>query len=606
MKHVRPLRIVKRPDSVCGVSVGNVDDQASRRSSQETNKSRGSAPDPPGGDRPLTLPKTRGHRNSRLFGNLDNVDETPVPLGRGPYLSKGYEGYCGAEGLSMNGRACPPDSCNSQATWDAHAMDSFRPRHSPKLRGRGLVRSAAGFRDQFSILNSQQAISTAHCPFPGLIDIIQRSKTANSLSCREPSPLALCNDGEVSDDPFTTPTRHTDYDIELGTLLVPDVRITPETRVVDTGYQSFWIAVEISARLHRPDHGLEDSAEDHIPRSQRPFSSVGFDTKSDVLHDVQVEVESTSKSRVLEVIEHEASPNGHVRSQSDELMEDLEDHLGSAQCEYLKVNIIYRHSVFSSMLDPASLSGLNSGVVSSQTRLRTTFTAAIARYNAASPWSPPPAPTPNRLLGIIAAHWGMDAADDLLRNKLVPQKITPRKTTYLAYPRISSRSRGRDAVERASKPVVGMHVASPTRPAPPPPIQDDAEGPSLDAASKIWEKIRRCSGLSMAPHRRKTSTSTISSVAASVSLPFSVDSSADSWAIRRKRANVHGSNSLMIQRQRLAAMGSRTSLVDRTNLSMVEDGSVPSTKRRSPKGDNSGGGRKSSGKWGFTNWLLNG
>lgn len=95
---------------------------------------------------------------------------------------------------------------------------------------------------------------------------------------------------------------------------------------------------------------------------------------------------------------------GHIRSQSDELMEDLENQLGSAQCEYLKVNLIYRHSAFSSISAIASHAGSHNGVTTMQTKLRTTFTAAINKYNAASPWSPPPAPTPNRLVGIIAAH----------------------------------------------------------------------------------------------------------------------------------------------------------------------------------------------------------
>lgn len=109
---------------------------------------------------------------------------------------------------------------------------------------------------------------------------------------------------------------------------------------------------------------------------------------------VNVELDLTNFSRL----------RGHIRSQSEELMEDLESQLGSAQCEYLKVNVIYRHSAFTSVTAPGGPAGSNSGIVKSQTKIRTTFTAAITRHNAASPWSPPPAPTPNRLLGIIAAH----------------------------------------------------------------------------------------------------------------------------------------------------------------------------------------------------------
>lgn len=92
--------------------------------------------------------------------------------------------------------------------------------------------------------------------------------------------------------------------------------------------------------------------------------------------------------------------SGHVRSQSDELMDDLEYQLGSAQCEYMKINIVYRHSAFSFVSENED----SNGVIKPQTKIRTTFTATIAQHNAASPWSPPPAPTPNRLVGIIAAH----------------------------------------------------------------------------------------------------------------------------------------------------------------------------------------------------------
>lgn len=101
-------------------------------------------------------------------------------------------------------------------------------------------------------------------------------------------------------------------------------------------------------------------------------------------------------------LEQEGSPQlrGHVRSQSDELMEDLEHQLGSAQSEYLRINLIYRHSAFSFASGPDG----NNGVTKPQTKIRTQFTATLAQHNAASPWSPPPAPTPNRLVGIIAAH----------------------------------------------------------------------------------------------------------------------------------------------------------------------------------------------------------
>lgn len=106
----------------------------------------------------------------------------------------------------------------------------------------------------------------------------------------------------------------------------------------------------------------------------------------------------------------------------------------------------------------------------------------------------------------------MDAADELLHTKLT-RRPTPRKTTYLGpppqqHPSVASR-RGR------------VPVPMPTRPASPvPPTttaadenhrgrhrrgsrqhrdndDDDGDDDGADQASRIWAKIRRCSGLSL-------------------------------------------------------------------------------------------------------------
>lgn len=90
LKHILPLRIVKQSDNSCGGPDIDLDDYAPRKCSQETDESRGSAPDPPGGERQLTVPKIRRNRNSQLFGSLDEVDESHVPpFGRRAYLPKG-------------------------------------------------------------------------------------------------------------------------------------------------------------------------------------------------------------------------------------------------------------------------------------------------------------------------------------------------------------------------------------------------------------------------------------------------------------------------------------------------------------------------------------
>lgn len=145
----------------------------------------------------------------------------------------------------------------------------------------------------------------------------------------------------------------------------------------------------------------------------------------------------------------------------------------------------------------------------------------------------------------------MDAADELLHTKLT-KRPTPRKTTYLGplpqqHPSVVSR-RGR------------APIPMPTRPAPAIPStvtaidenyrgrhrrgsgqhrDDDDDGDDgAEQASRIWAKIRRCSGLSLA---------------------------------------------------------------DRTNVSLGEEQSL-AAKRGIPPPKVGVKGRKGSGRWGFGNW----
>lgn len=88
LNHARvlPLRIVKRSES--GSSTMSRD-RSMRKCSRETDESRGSAPDPVGNEKQLTVPKIRGNRRSQIFGSLEEIDESPVPLGRKPFLKQG-------------------------------------------------------------------------------------------------------------------------------------------------------------------------------------------------------------------------------------------------------------------------------------------------------------------------------------------------------------------------------------------------------------------------------------------------------------------------------------------------------------------------------------
>lgn len=140
------------------------------------------------------------------------------------------------------------------------------------MRGKAFARSAVGFRDQFALLNAQRAIPGAYRPFPGLMDIIQRSQTANGFSQRAPSPLELYKDETALHDPFTSSLHQSDCELTPDGLLLPDVCVTPDTRVVDSGYYNFWVAVEVLARLHRPQNDQKDSLY-HIPHPEESTSS---------------------------------------------------------------------------------------------------------------------------------------------------------------------------------------------------------------------------------------------------------------------------------------------------------------------------------------------
>jgi hypothetical protein len=120
----------------------------------------------------------------------------------------------------------------------------------------------------------------------------------------------------------------------------------------------------------------------------------------------------------------------------------------------------------------------------------------------------------------------VDAADELLHTKLT-RRPTPRKTTYLGppphHPSVASR-RGR--------------VPMPTRPAPavPPATaanenyrgrrrgsgqqhRHDYDDDDVDQASRIWAKIRRCSGLSLADRTNMSLVGEDQSLAAKRGIP---------------------------------------------------------------------------------------
>lgn len=150
-------------------------------------------------------------------------------------------------------------------------IDCHRSCHSPRLRDKAYTKSDIGFRDHFAFLTPKRAVPTAYRPFPGIINTIHRSGTATFPAGRKLSHPRICEEGSSSDDPFTSSLRLNEYgQIPSVPLLVPLVYVTSETRVVDTGYQNFWVAVEIMASLDQAASDSRTSSEAITSGIQKP------------------------------------------------------------------------------------------------------------------------------------------------------------------------------------------------------------------------------------------------------------------------------------------------------------------------------------------------
>ncbi|KAK7927176.1 hypothetical protein PG985_004174 [Apiospora marii] len=270
------------------------------------------------------------------------------------------------------------------------------------------------------------------------------------------------------------------------------------------------------------------------------------------LYDVNVQVLPTSESVIIDTLNEPASrvlgpgsslltlvqvhinasqpprPDGEAHSGgSENLMADLEYHLGNVQTEYIEVRLSYSHSGFPAFSDASgsadAASAAVDGVSRSRTRLETRATGVITRNNPMSDWSPRPrpcAPVSNTLFTIIAAHWGPIRANDIM-HRIVASRSTPRKvagstatattktpTATPTSPLYRNRRAGTDI--QGSEETVRATAAPPERTATAPPLQVPRRQTSLrkgtlspeptkdggglsGKARKIWTEMRRTS-----------------------------------------------------------------------------------------------------------------
>lgn len=182
------------------------------------------------------------------------------------------------------------NALSNQTNRDSHAMDPFRSHNSPRMRDKAYTKSEAGFRDQFAFMKSNQAIPSAYRPFPGLIPMLQRSRTGDGFVNGERSPMP-CGEDDASDDSFTSSPRHDEHGRMHSRILVPSICVTPDTRVVHSGYHNFWVAVEVTAELHRPDHDNK-SAFEGTTTSQNSSGSAQIGKKGHI-HERQAHADAT-------------------------------------------------------------------------------------------------------------------------------------------------------------------------------------------------------------------------------------------------------------------------------------------------------------------------
>ncbi|KAJ9138849.1 hypothetical protein NKR23_g8238 [Pleurostoma richardsiae] len=396
---IRPLHIIKRADSV-----GRVSSARTSVCSTGSVNIRDRIPNQQLIDRPLTIPKRRGNRGDQIFGCWNGFPDGPSPVG-----------------LSMT----PPGKENigprteDEATprpyrYNSNQLDSPTSRQSaplklktnpvlPLLNRHALLRPALLYHPLSGVMpRNPPPVSFS----PGLLNAFEAHNhitgrdsldSSNSMASRREASNTFSGESL----PSLTPGPP---------CLAPSGIVCP-------------VIFEVSARLMRlgPDNAGP------LPPSLLDGDDFGY------LYNLQVDILPTPCSRILEILQRHSDPvtlsanstilllaligldrsspatsRAHIRQRSDDLMEDLEHHLGSAQTEYLQVHLRYNHSAFSASESHREqlLSGSNSsGLVKSTTTLATVATAVIERHNASSLWSPPPAPAfANRLLDIVAAN----------------------------------------------------------------------------------------------------------------------------------------------------------------------------------------------------------
>lgn len=154
---------------------------------------------------------------------------------------------------------------------ESQSMRSSRSRYSTRKRGNALTRPAVGFKNTFSLLETPQPITRVYRQFPvSTRDSLQASSIPDEVPRRLPSPILTADSKSCSDGLSVSSLQHDERGSSPHGLLVPDVRVTPEIRMVSSGCHSLWVAVELTARWNTRDQNdldIFESCESHPFRS---------------------------------------------------------------------------------------------------------------------------------------------------------------------------------------------------------------------------------------------------------------------------------------------------------------------------------------------------
>ncbi|KAF4630972.1 hypothetical protein G7Y89_g7160 [Cudoniella acicularis] len=332
---------------------------------------------------------------------------------------------------------------------------------------RRLSRSQRGYPDSWGTNSSEDSSSHDES---GSFELESRDITDASFDSRASFYDPVPSSSSTSD---TTPLLGLDHAL----ILTPHVTVTPEVNSVDVARCSFWVAIEICGTLRSADRRIEKNRHFliHSPESMNDqLSGTGaygylYSVKIDLLptqdsyitelvgdlHDAKAMRVGQKRLILAKITLAQSDPSPYVKEcSSDELIADLENHLGDVHVPYLTIRISYKHSGF---LDDEDFWIQRSSQRSFHvTHLQTDVVAEIRRHDSRSAWSPRNSqsmndpPECNPLFTLIEKHFISDEAEDILK------KLNEDRQTLQTYQRVC---RPTGSSEETVKPVIDTIAA---------------------------------------------------------------------------------------------------------------------------------------------------